>query len=53
MAMPACDKAAWVFLGISRPGGTRVISLGLMAASALAAAQGKQGEGRAVTRRLP
>ena len=41
MAMPACDKAAWVFLGISMAGWNAVISAGLASASALAAAQGR------------
>jgi disulfide bond formation protein DsbB len=46
MAMPACDKAAWVFLGLSMAGWNVVASVILAGASALAAAQGKQGEGR-------
>jgi disulfide bond formation protein DsbB len=40
-AMPACDKAAWIFLGISMAGWNAVISAALAAASALAAAQGR------------
>jgi disulfide bond formation protein DsbB len=40
-AMPNCDKAAWVYLGLSMAGWNAVVSLGLAAASALAAAQGK------------
>ncbi len=40
-AMPACDKAAWVFLGISMAGWNAVVSALLAAASALAAAQGR------------
>ena len=36
-AMPACDKAAWVFLGISMAGWNCLISLGLAALSVLAA----------------
>ncbi len=46
MAMPACDKAAWVFLGLSMAGWNAVVSIVLAGASALAAAQGKQAEGR-------
>jgi disulfide bond formation protein DsbB len=33
---PACDKAAWVFLGVSMAGWNALISLGLTAASAAA-----------------
>lgn len=41
MAMPACDKATWVFLGISMAGWNALISAALAIASALAAAQGR------------
>jgi disulfide bond formation protein DsbB len=34
---PACDKAAWVFLGLSMAGWNALISLGLAAASSAAA----------------
>ena len=37
MAAPACDKAAWVFLGISMAGWNALISLKLAVLSALAA----------------
>ncbi|MFI4933542.1 MAG: disulfide bond formation protein B [Caulobacterales bacterium] len=36
-AAPACDKAAWVFLGLSMAGWNFLVSLGLIALSALAA----------------
>jgi disulfide bond formation protein DsbB len=34
---PACDKAAWVFLGISMAGWNALVSLGLTLASLIAA----------------
>jgi len=37
MVMPACDKPAWVFLGVSMAGWNAVVSLGLAIASGLAA----------------
>ncbi len=37
MTMPACDKPAWVFLGLSMAGWNAIISLGLAALSAMAA----------------
>lgn len=37
IGVPACDKPAWVFLGISMAGWNAVISLGLAALSAAAA----------------
>jgi disulfide bond formation protein DsbB len=36
IAPPACDKAAWVFLGLSMAGWNALISLGLAALSGLA-----------------
>jgi disulfide bond formation protein DsbB len=36
IAAPACDKAAWVFLGLSMAGWNALISLGLAAASLVA-----------------
>ena len=36
MPMPACDKPAWVFLGLSMAGWNVLVSLGLAAASAAA-----------------
>ena len=36
-APPACDKAAWVFLGLSMAGWNALVSLGLAALSAAAA----------------
>lgn len=39
MAPPACDKAPFVFIGLSMAGWNAVISLGLAAASAVAAAR--------------
>ncbi len=36
---PACDQAAWVFLGLSMAGWNFLISVGLVIASALAAAR--------------
>lgn len=36
---PACDKPAWIFAGLSMAGWNMLISLGLAAASALAAMQ--------------
>jgi len=44
MAMPACDKAAWIFLGLSMAGWNAVISAGLAVLSTLAVAQGKPSE---------
>ncbi|MEO8926470.1 MAG: disulfide bond formation protein B [Caulobacteraceae bacterium] len=44
MAMPACDKAVWIFLGLSMAGWNAVISLGLAGVSALAVGQGKSDE---------
>lgn len=41
MAMPACDRPAWVFLGLSMAGWNALISFALAGASALAAAQGR------------
>ncbi len=35
-AAPACDKAAWIFLGLSMAGWNAIISLGLAALSAMA-----------------
>lgn len=43
-AIPACDKAAWIFLGLSMAGWNAVISLGLTVLSILAVAQGKPAE---------
>jgi len=40
VAAPACDKAAWVFLGISMAGWNALISLKLAVLSALAARRG-------------
>ena len=37
IAVPACDKAAWVFMGISMAGWNALISLALAALSAMAA----------------
>jgi len=37
MTIPACDKPAWIFLGLSMAGWNALISLGLAAVSALAA----------------
>jgi disulfide bond formation protein DsbB len=39
MSAPACDKAPWVFLGLSMAGWNALISLALALASALAAAR--------------
>ena len=36
IAPPACDKAAWVFLGLSMAGWNALASLGLTALSLLA-----------------
>jgi disulfide bond formation protein DsbB len=41
IAAPACDKAAWVFLGLSMAGWNALISLGLAALSAVAALGGQ------------
>ena len=41
IAAPACDKAVWVFLGLSMAGWNAVISLGLSVASGFAALRGK------------
>ncbi len=41
MAMPACDKPAWIFLGLSMAGWNALISLALAAASAFAFARGR------------
>ncbi len=43
-AAPACDKAAWIFWGLSMAGWNAVVSVGLAGASALAAAQGRPAE---------
>ena len=37
IAAPSCDKAVWIFLGLSMAGWNAVISLGLAIASAFAA----------------
>jgi disulfide bond formation protein DsbB len=37
IGIPACDKPAWVFLGVSMAGWNALISLGLAALSAMAA----------------
>jgi len=42
-ALPACDKAAWVFLGLSMAGWNFLISLGLAGVSATAAIPRKPG----------
>lgn len=39
--MPACDKPAWIFLGISMAGWNAVISLGLVGFSVLATSAGR------------
>jgi disulfide bond formation protein DsbB len=37
IAAPSCDKAVWIFLGLSMAGWNALISLGLAAASVFAA----------------
>jgi len=43
-AIPSCDKAAWIFLGLSMAGWNAVISVALTVLSTLAVAQGKPAE---------
>lgn len=42
-SVPACDKAPWVFLGLSMAGWNALISLGLATVSGWAAARGRTG----------
>ncbi|MGI9170296.1 MAG: disulfide bond formation protein B [Caulobacteraceae bacterium] len=43
-AMPTCDKAVWIFWGLSMAGWNAVISLGLAGLSALATSRGRPEE---------
>jgi disulfide bond formation protein DsbB len=42
MAVPQCDKPAWIFLGLSMAGWNALVALGLAAASAFAFARARR-----------